>query len=62
GLTNIRGAVLLALWDALKEANVSIPFPHREVIFKTPLEVASASAQVAPAPRARRKPAAKRQT
>ena len=31
GLTNVRGAVFLALWDALHEAGVSIPFPQREV-------------------------------
>ena len=31
GLTNVRGAVFLALWDALKEANIEIPFPRRDV-------------------------------
>ena len=31
GITNIRGIVMLALWDALKENNVNIPYPHREV-------------------------------
>lgn len=31
GLTNIRGNVYLALWDAFKANNVSIPFPQREV-------------------------------
>jgi len=31
GLTNIRGAVYLALWDAFKENGISIPFPQREV-------------------------------
>ncbi|SIO15302.1 mechanosensitive ion channel family protein [Vannielia litorea] len=31
GLTNIRGNVFLALWDAFKEHNISIPFPQREV-------------------------------
>lgn len=31
GLTNIRGAVYLALWDAFKEHGISIPFPQREV-------------------------------
>ncbi|MBT8409576.1 MAG: mechanosensitive ion channel, partial [Alphaproteobacteria bacterium] len=31
GLTNIRGNVYLALWDAFKENGVSIPFPQREV-------------------------------
>ena len=31
GLTNIRGNVYLALWDAFEENNISIPFPQREV-------------------------------
>lgn len=31
GLTNIRGRVFLALWDAFEAAGVSIPFPQREV-------------------------------
>lgn len=31
GLTNIRGNVYLALWDAFKDHGVSIPFPQREV-------------------------------
>ena len=39
GLTNIRGQVLLALWDAFKEANVKIPFPHREILLRTPVEI-----------------------
>ncbi len=39
GLTNIRGQVLLALWDAFAEADINIPFPHRELIMKTPVEV-----------------------
>jgi small-conductance mechanosensitive channel len=39
GLTNIRGKVLLALWDTFKEHGVGIPFPHREVIMKTPVEI-----------------------
>ncbi len=39
GLTNIRGKVLLALWDTFKENGISIPFPHREVIMKTPVTV-----------------------
>ena len=41
GLTNIRGKVLLALWDTFKEHGINIPFPHREVIFKTPVQVES---------------------
>ncbi|MBL3595881.1 mechanosensitive ion channel [Rhodovulum sulfidophilum] len=31
GLTNVRGAVFLALWDAFKANGVTIPFPQREV-------------------------------
>ena len=41
GLTNIRGKVLLALWDTFKEHGINIPFPHREVIFRTPVQVES---------------------
>jgi small-conductance mechanosensitive channel len=37
GLTNIRGQVLLALWDTFKENGISIPYPHRTVILKSPL-------------------------
>ncbi|MGB5352738.1 MAG: mechanosensitive ion channel domain-containing protein [Woeseia sp.] len=38
GLTNIRGIVLLALWDVFKENDIKIPYPHREVIMKTPVQ------------------------
>jgi small-conductance mechanosensitive channel len=31
GLTNIRGNVYLALWDAFRANGISIPFPQREV-------------------------------
>jgi small-conductance mechanosensitive channel len=31
GLTNIRGNVYLALWDAFQAHGISIPFPQREV-------------------------------
>ena len=41
GLTNIRGKVLLALWDAFKEHDIQIPYPHREVLVKTPIAVTS---------------------
>jgi small-conductance mechanosensitive channel len=36
GLTNIRGQVLMALWDTLKENGIVIPYPHREIIYKNP--------------------------
>ena len=31
GVTNIRGEVMLELWDAFQENNIQIPYPHREV-------------------------------
>ena len=31
GLANVRGDVLLAIWDAFNASGVSIPFPQREV-------------------------------
>ncbi|GAB2185760.1 mechanosensitive ion channel family protein [Roseibium sp. LAB1] len=34
GLTNVRGKVLLALWDTFKENEIGIPYPHREIILK----------------------------
>ncbi len=43
GLTNVRGEVLLALWDAFKAEGIEIPFPQRVVTFKP-------SSGVAPAP------------
>ena len=38
GITNVRGEVMLALWDAFKEHGIVIPYPQREV---TVLEKAS---------------------
>ncbi len=39
GLTNVRGTVLLAMWDTFEENGVHIPFPHREIIMRSPVEV-----------------------
>jgi small-conductance mechanosensitive channel len=39
GLTNIRGKVLLAVWDTFKANGVQIPYPHREIVMKTPVSV-----------------------
>ena len=39
GLTNIRGKVLLALWDKFQENDIGIPYPHREIIMRTPVEI-----------------------
>jgi small-conductance mechanosensitive channel len=45
GLTNIRGKVLLALWDKLKEHGVAIPYPHREIIMRTPVRLEESTAK-----------------
>jgi small-conductance mechanosensitive channel len=39
GLTNVRGQVLLALWDILKRESVEIPFPQRDLNMRTPVQV-----------------------
>ncbi|MBI1169792.1 mechanosensitive ion channel [bacterium] len=36
GLTNVRGQVFLALWDAFKREGFTIPFPQREVLMLNP--------------------------
>ena len=36
GTTNIRGKVLMAVWDAFKENGIRIPYPHREIIMRSP--------------------------
>lgn len=36
GLTNVRGQVYLALWDAFKAQGVTLPFPQREVRLLNP--------------------------
>ena len=41
GLTNIRGKVLLTLWDKFKENNIEIPYPHRELILRQPVQISS---------------------
>ena len=35
GTTNIRGKVLLAVWDAFRENGIRIPYPHREIIVRS---------------------------
>lgn len=43
GLTNIRGNVYLALWDAFQEHGISVPFPQREVKLMEGSELATKS-------------------
>lgn len=38
GLTNIRGNVYLALWDAFQTEGISLPFPQREVRLLEPVD------------------------
>ncbi|MHA3979634.1 mechanosensitive ion channel family protein [Halovulum sp. GXIMD14794] len=45
GLTNVRGNVFLALWDALKREGVEIPFPRRDIEIRN-----SGATPVTPAP------------
>ncbi|MGB1077062.1 MAG: mechanosensitive ion channel family protein [Bdellovibrionales bacterium] len=34
GVTNVKGQVLLEIWDIFKENGVQIPYPHREIYIK----------------------------
>jgi small-conductance mechanosensitive channel len=34
GVTNIKGEILLGLWDAFNEKRIEIPFPQREVLIR----------------------------
>lgn len=50
GLTNIRGQVLLALWDLFKENGIQIPYPHREVYLHSDGGTAPEAQAAAPRP------------
>jgi small-conductance mechanosensitive channel len=39
GVINIKGEVLLAVWDALKEAGVNVPLPHRRLVLDQPVDI-----------------------
>ena len=39
GVANIKGEVLLAVWDAFQENGIEIPYPHRQVIVQGPIRV-----------------------
>lgn len=53
GVVNIRSEVLIALWYALKEAGISIPYAHRDINVVAPVKVELAESK-APARRAAR--------
>jgi small-conductance mechanosensitive channel len=44
GVTNVRGAVLLALWDGMKKEGIGIPSPIQDLRFRDPIAVARTSA------------------
>jgi small-conductance mechanosensitive channel len=48
GVTNVRGAVLLACWDAFKAAGITIPYPHRQVLVDKPIPVRVEEGKVNP--------------
>jgi small-conductance mechanosensitive channel len=58
GTVNVRGDLFLALWDALKEAGMEIPYPHRDVAFRGPVQVELVQPAKAPRKPAGRKPKA----
>jgi small-conductance mechanosensitive channel len=47
GLTNVRGQVLLALWDAFKREGIEIPYPVRDVRLRQPARTATRAAKKA---------------
>ena len=49
GLTNIRGNVYLALWDAFKNHGISIPFPQREVLLREDSKLTGTGRETGPA-------------
>lgn len=62
GVVNIRSEVLISLWYALKEADISIPYPRRDLEFTQPVRVQvepSPDEKPAARPRARRTPRSK---
>ncbi|MEM1230618.1 MAG: mechanosensitive ion channel domain-containing protein [Pseudomonadota bacterium] len=48
GMANVRSAVFIALWDALAEAGVEIPFPQRDLHIKSWPEAPAAAPDGAP--------------
>lgn len=45
GLTNIRGMVMLALWDVFEANDIAIPYPHREIIMQPPKDAKQSRAK-----------------
>jgi len=45
GLTNIKGVVMLALWDTFEENSINIPYPHQEIIVRDGIKVDTGGGQ-----------------
>lgn len=41
GLANIKGQAFLAIWDAFKEHDIAIPYPHRQLLLPETVTVAT---------------------
>ncbi len=39
GLTNVRGQVLLALWDIFKREGIEVPYPQQDIQIRGPVQV-----------------------
>lgn len=46
GVVNVKGEVLLAIWDALKKAGIEIPYPHRHLILPEAMRIGGLNAAV----------------
>ena len=49
GTVNVRGDIFLLLWDALKEADIEIPYPHRDIAMRGPIKVEMSGSTSRPA-------------
>lgn len=36
GVTNVKGQVLLAMWERFQEHGIDIPYPHRQILLQNP--------------------------
>ncbi len=51
GVTNTKGGVMLALWDAFKENGIEIPYPQREIYIKENAAVTAAPDKIVRVPK-----------
>jgi potassium efflux system protein len=41
GVSNVKGPILLRIWDKLHEQGIEIPFPQRDIHIRSPNRIAS---------------------